>query len=139
MKKTNSMIFIMLIFLFQSCLFGAGLVEREITDDYWLFANNEMHEMSIWHHSENRSGGELIVEETVFAIGYNDNFIIAKSHPKNSTNQLNKNITQFHIIQINKSSDYNHKRLTKDEFKTIGEAIGVPNDLGFTIIYKELE
>ena len=89
MKKTNSMIFIMLIFLFQSCLFGAGLVEREITDDYWLFANNEMHEMSIWHHSENRSGGELIVEETVFAIGYNDNFIIAKSHPKNSTNQLN--------------------------------------------------
>lgn len=136
MNKSNSILFIFLIFTLQSCLFGGGLVEREITDDYWLFANGKMEEMSIVYFPKD-NGSDLIVNETVFAVGYNENFILAKSHPNGS-----KLVTYYHIIEINK--DENNKpgqavSMTFEQYKLKKEQLKIPSDIDFSIVYKELE
>ncbi len=67
LRNTNKIIGIFLLLILESCYFGAGLVEREITDDYFLLANNALDEMSIWYHSEKKSN-RLIVPETVLLL-----------------------------------------------------------------------
>ncbi|MCC7521730.1 MAG: DUF3997 domain-containing protein [Flavobacteriaceae bacterium] len=129
------------LLLFQSCYFGAGLVEENLTEDYSLFANNSMDEMSIWHHTAEYQN-DLIVEETVFAVGYDDEFIIAKSHPKDSINRVNKKVTYYHIIKVDNNSkkEYTEStKLTSTQFEVRKRQLKVPNDLKFTKIFKELE
>lgn len=124
------------VILLQSCLFGVGLVEEEITDKYWLIANNTLDEMSIWYFpGEHQS--KLIVEETVFAVGHNDDYIIAKSHPKDSTNGLNKNVTFYHIIELagaNKSVP-----ITLEQFRSKRKELQIPEKLRFTTVFDELK
>tara|TARA_Y100000034_G_scaffold135013_1_gene205314 strand:+ start:1066 stop:1416 length:351 start_codon:yes stop_codon:yes gene_type:complete len=115
-----------------------GLVEREITDDYFLFANNTLDEMSIWYHAEKNSN-RLIVPETVFAVGENGDFIIAKSHPKTTDNGINKSVTYYHIIEVDKKSFEQSPNLTLEQYKNERKKLNIPNDLNFDIVYEELE
>lgn len=129
------------LLLFQSCYFGAGLVEKNLTEDYYLFANNSMDELSIWHHTAEYQN-DLIVEETVFAVGYDDEFIIAKSHPKDSKKGVNKKVTYYHIIKVdnNLERDYTEStKLTSTQFEVKKKQLKVTKDLKFTKIFKELE
>ena len=138
MRKTNKLIGIFLLLILESCYFGAELVEREITDDYFLFANNTLDEMSIWYHAEKYSN-RLIVPETVFAIGENGDFIIAKSHPKTQESGINKNVTYYHIIEVNKKSTEQSPNLTLEQFENTRKRLNIPVDLNFDIVYEELE
>lgn len=138
LRNTNKIIGIFLLLLLESCYFGAGLVEREITDDYFLFANNTLDEMSIWYQSEKYST-HIIVPETVFAIGENGDFIIAKSHPKTTENEINTSVTYYHIIEVNKKSTEQSPKLTLEQFESERKKLNIPNDLGFEIVYEELK
>tara|TARA_R110000751_G_C13674737_1_gene470678 strand:+ start:139 stop:546 length:408 start_codon:yes stop_codon:yes gene_type:complete len=129
---------ITLLLILQSCYFGAGLVEKEITDDYFLFANNTLDEMSIWFHAEKYSN-RLIVPETVFALGENGDFIIAKSHPKNLESGINKNVTYYHIIEVDKKSTEQSPNLTLEQFENKRKKLNITNDLDFDIVYEELK
>lgn len=135
MKKT---IKISLLLILQSCYFGAGLVEKEIINNYFLFANNKLDEMSIWFHSEEHSY-QLIIPETVFAVGENGDYIIAKSHPKNKKNGLDKSITYYHIIEVRKKKTNQYSNLTLEQFNKKREELNIPNSLSFKLTYKELE
>ncbi len=138
MRNTNKIIGIFLLLFLESCYFGVGLVEREITDDYFLFANNTLDEMSIWYHAEKNSN-RLIVPETVFAVGENGDFIIAKSHPKTTDNGINKSVTYYHIIEVDKKSFEQSPNLTLEQYKNERKKLNIPNDLNFDIVYEELE
>lgn len=138
MRKTNKTIGIFLLLILESCYFGAGLVEREITDDYFLFANNTLEELSIWYHAEKYSN-RLIVPETVFAVGENGDFIIAKSHPKTTENGINKSMTYYHIIEVGKKSTEQSPNLTLEQYERERKELNIPNDLDFDIVYDELE
>ena len=124
--------------ILESCYFGAGLVEREITNDYFLFANNTLDEMSIWYHAEKYSN-RLIIPETVFAVGENGGFIIAKSHPKTTDNGINKSVTYYHIIEVDKKSSEQSPNLTLEQYERERKKLNIPNDLDFDIVYEELE
>jgi len=140
MKKSVKILLVTCFLLFQSCYFGAGMVEQNITDKYWLFANNTMDEMSIWYFPKN--GSNLIVKETVFAVGYNDNFIIAKNHPKDLAGKINKSVTHYHIININKDFENNPRSstpLTFKQFEYKREQLNIPEKLDFTIVFEELK
>lgn len=136
MKKNNLIFYITIILLLKSCVFGIGKVEREITDDYWLFANGDISEMSIWYFLEDNSSN-IIVEETVFAVGYDDNYIIAKSHPKSLDNLVNKNITYFYIIEIRKPEK--SVAITLNQFENKRKQLSIPSSLDFTIVYDEFK
>lgn len=135
MRKILGITFLLIL---QSCYFGAGLVEKEITGDYFLFANNELNEMSIWFHAEKYSN-RLIVPETVFALGENGDFIIAKSHPKNLENGINKNVTYYHIIEVDKKNTEQSPYLTLEQFENKRKELNIPNNLDFDIVYEELK
>ncbi|WP_435139522.1 hypothetical protein [Formosa sp. A9] len=138
MRNTNKIIGIFLLLILESCYFGAGLVEREITDDYFLFANNTLDEMSIWYHAEKYSN-RLIVPKTVFAVGENGDFIIAKSHPKTTENGINKSVTYYHIIEVDKKSTEQSPNLTLEQYERERKILKIPSDLDFNIVYEELE
>ncbi|WP_156109301.1 DUF3997 domain-containing protein [Polaribacter sp. Hel1_85] len=135
MKKILGIIILLIL---QSCYFGAGLVEKEITDDYFLFANNSLDEMSIWFHAEKYSN-RLIVPETVFALGENGDFIIAKSHPKNLKSGINKSVTYYHIIEVDKKSTEQSPNLTLEQFENKRKELNIPKNLDFEIVYEELK
>jgi hypothetical protein len=135
LKKILGITFLLIL---QSCYFGAGLVEKEITDDYFLFANNSLDEMSIWFNAEKYSN-RLIVSETVFALGENGDFIIAKSHPKNINKGIDRSVTYYHIIEVNKKDPEQSPNLTLEQFENKRKVLNIPNDLDFDIIYEELK
>jgi hypothetical protein len=135
LKKILGITFLLIL---QSCYFGAGLVEKEITDDYFLFANNSLDEMSIWFNAEKYSN-RLIVSEPVFALGENGDFIIAKSHPKNINKGIDRSVTYYHIIEVNKKDPEQSPNLTLEQFENKRKVLNIPNDLDFDIIYEELK
>ncbi|SDT03993.1 Protein of unknown function [Winogradskyella sediminis] len=138
MNNLKKILGIAFLLILQSCYFGAGLVEKEITDDYWLFANNTLDEMSIWFNAEKYSN-RLIVPETVFALGENGDFIIAKSHPKNLESGIDKSVTYYHIIEVDKKSPEQSPNLTLEQFENKRKELNIPNDLDFDIVYEELQ
>ncbi len=124
------------VILLQSCLFGVGLVEQEITDKYWLTANNTLDEMSIWYFpGEHQS--KLIVGQTVFEVGHNDDYIIAKSHPKDSVNELNKNVTYYHLIEVSRARK--SIPLTLEQFEYKKKELQISEKLEFTTVFEELK
>tara|TARA_R110001583_G_scaffold129547_1_gene281334 strand:- start:6440 stop:6871 length:432 start_codon:yes stop_codon:yes gene_type:complete len=137
-SKATKILGIAILLILQSCYFGAGLVEKDIVGDYSLFANNTLDELCIIYHSDKYSN-RLIVPETVFAVGHNRDFIIAKSHPKNSENGITKNVTYYHIIEIDKKSTEQSPNLTLEQFLQKRKRLNIPNGLDFDIVYKELE
>ncbi len=138
MNNLKKILGIAFLLILQSCYFGAGLVEKEITDDYWLFANNTLDEMSIWFNAEKYSN-RLIVPETVFAFGENGDFIIAKSHPKNLESGIDKSVTYYYIIEVDKKSPEQSPNLTLEQFENKRKELNIPNDLDFDIVYEELQ
>ena len=138
MNNLKKILGITFLLILQSCYFGAGLVEKEITDDYFLFANNSLDEMSIWFNAEKYSN-RLIVSETVFALGENGDFIIAKSHPKNINKGIDRSVTYYHIIEVNKKDPEQSPNLTLEQFENKRKVLNIPNDLDFDIIYEELK
>ena len=138
MNNLKKILGITFLLILQSCYFGAGLVEKEITDDYFLFANNSLDEMSIWFNAEKYSN-RLIVSETVFALGENGDFIIAKSHPKNINKGIDRSVTYYHIIEVNKKDPEQRPNLTLEQFENKRKVLNIPNDLDFDIIYEELK
>lgn len=140
MRRINQLFVGFIIIICQACYFGAGLIETELTDNFSLFANNDMDEMRIWYFpGEHRSN--LIVRETVFAVGYNDEFIIAKSHPKNSENQIDKNVILYHIVQVEncKTNPKESAGMTREQFEFRRRQLNIPSDLQFTKVFAELE
>ena len=139
-KKINIAFTLSIILILQSCYFGAGLVESSLTDNFSLFANSSLEEMRIYYYVE-QYHYETIVDEAVFAVGYNDDFIIAKRHPKDSTNHIDKNITTYHIINIAdcKAEPKESVELTEEEFRMKRTEFNLPKELDFTIVYKEIE
>ena len=138
MNNLKKILGISFLLILQSCYFGVGLVEKEITDDYWLLANNTLDEMSIWFNAEKYSN-RLIVPETVFALGENGDFIIAKSHPKNLESGIDKSVTYYHIIEVDKKSPEQSPNLTLEQFENKRKELNIPNDLDFDIVYEELQ
>ena len=54
----------------------------------------------------NGNGGSMVVKQTVFAVGYNDNFIIAKQHPDKE-----EEISERLFRDQNKKGDFEIKNL----------------------------
>lgn len=138
MNNLKKILGIAFLLILQSCYFGAGLVEKEITDDYFLFANNSLEEMSIWFHAEKYSN-RLIVPETVFELGENGDFIIAKSHPRNIESGINKSVTYYHIIEVDKKSTEQSSNLTLEQYENKRKMLNIPKNLDFEIVYDELK
>jgi hypothetical protein len=55
---------------------------KKLTKDFWLNWWADSTDQHILHSTaDDGNGGSFVIKQTVFAVGFNDNFIIAKQHP----------------------------------------------------------
>src|SRR4051812_21959342 len=126
---------IFFIFYISFMLSGCGLAVKEIiVDNYYLVAPDVDEQLSIGMATSYNDVIDILILPTVYEIGNNKRFIIAKQHPEN-----NKNITNYFIIDIlNKDG---HKSsvigpLTYEQYIYSREKLNVPEEITFTNIKK---
>ncbi len=104
---TRLLIFISFISL-TGCfgLFDSG--SKRITGDYILMWIDLQENQRIIKEWNNTGSGETVVPEYVYAVGHNEDFIIAKQHPTSgfeSGYEVNDKITNYYIIDINNKTN----------------------------------
>ena len=137
MKKKFSLLILTLSLTLNSCYFGAGEIEVNLPGNYFLFGNNSVEETAIWFNTGEHSS-DIIIKETVFAVGYNKDFIIAKSFPKDSLKPLKDNFVHYHILAVNEKSPQKSSGMNFKEYKLKRDKLNLPYDLNFTIVFHEV-
>ena len=72
--------------------------KKPIINGYYLYAYATNEDMTIMHFD--KYGGIEIIGATVFSVGFDTSFIIAKQHPCIYPEKENKNITNYFIIPL---------------------------------------
>jgi nitrous oxide reductase accessory protein NosL len=82
-------------------LSGCGYAHDEkLTGPYRLIAVDVDEQMDVSYSLPN--GGAIgRIPETVFSVGWNDRYIVAKQHPKN-----NRSITNYYYLDMSRDSTY---------------------------------
>ncbi len=117
-----------------------GLKNEHITERYYLVAVDSREDMSLGYSVNNNNSSFVdVVGETVFAVGYNDKYIILKQHPAN-----NRNTTKYYIVPIYKSFNYSPENgvigaLTIEQFNEKRKELHIPDSLKFTIVQDDLK
>lgn len=141
--KTNEHYMLMLLFcsVFLASCISCTVYNKELTEGYELSANDHISGMSIYVNDGQYQIG--VVNATVFSVGFDNDFIIAKQHPF-SDNSINKSITNYYIIpvkyKINTSPDENKiGPLSHEEFLNKRNDLGISEELDFTITIDKIE
>lgn len=118
----------------------AAYVE-ELVADYSLRAIDVRSGMGVCYLDGKHIIG--IVQSTVFAVGHNDDFIIIKQHPEDFP-KIDKSITNYFVIPLKKKVSKLAEEnvigpMSKEEFERKRIELGVPKNLSFTRVFKDLE
>lgn len=139
MFKSNIYIVILILQLFTSCIFENNY-QKKLNSNYELSYIDEKTQMSIYGLSGDSWVG--VITPTVFAVGCNEDFLIAKQHPRMFPNPPNKSITNYFIIPLKNKIDESIEEnkigpLTENEFKIKCKELDI--NLGFSIFFKDLD
>jgi len=136
MKNIKFFKVILIIFVvFTSCQDLAH--DDNIIGRYKLIAIDYIEQMHLSYQIDiNNSVG--IIDQTIFAVGFNKNYIIVKQHPLN-----NRKITNYYIVLIYNEMTYWPEKgvigpFTKEEFNKKRYELHIP-DIKFTKVIKDLE
>jgi hypothetical protein len=128
----------LVLLIFGFCLVSCSLgmaIEKHLFGNYYLTAPDAAEQLGLTYKVSNDVFAGII-EETVFAVGYNKEYIIAKQHP------ANKEITNYYILPIKDGSEPKNEDLigplTQKEFTQKKKEFRIES-LDFTIVYKDLE
>ena len=142
------------LIIFYTAIFFLGCsfaYNRKVTGRYHLIATDTGEEMCLSFKLGNSENYQVIVDQTVFAIGYNDKYIIAKQHPlltdplrQQHPGQQDKGVTNYFIVPIHQSDMDNGLLdtigpLTLAQFNERRQELKIPEKLDFTIVLKDLE
>ena len=130
---------ILILCLFSGC--SGFLVKDHIVDDFYLIATDSPQQSSLsFCDPGDNEGCAGIIKATVFAIGFNTKYIIAKQHPSN-----NKSITQYFIVPIKlKDKVWGNYfgligPLSLKQFNSKRLELNIPDSVTFTKVIHELE
>ena len=130
-----------LYFFFIGCI-SDGSYDEVLTSKYSLIGIDGKNNMTI---SYNDGEGFIgVINATVFAVGVDNDYIIAKQHPRAEWPKVpNKKITYYYIIPLKiKMTVLPNKNvigpLTKNEFIAKRMDLGISEKLSFTKVFKEL-
>jgi len=135
--------FILVLFFFTGC-FPFSAHDERLVGKFSLSATDIDSDMSLCYGVS--SGGRIgIVDATVFAVGFNNDYVIAKQHPKGQRDEPDKSITNYYIVPIKMDTtifvvkDNVIGPLTEEEFVAKRKELDIPDDLTFTKVFKDLE
>jgi hypothetical protein len=106
----------------------------------YAYATNE--DMIIMHTE--KSGSIEIVGPTVFSIGYDKEFIIAKQHPAIYPEKENRGITNYFIISLKHPVSWTSQGnatgpLNEKEFREERKKLNISDTLDFTVVFDDVK
>lgn len=124
LRNTKIFGIIILILSLNSCFFLFDSGGDKIIGNYKILWIDLLEQQVICESlNENSSSCSTLVEEYVFAVGHDSNFIFAKQHPTNGFeggHVIDTTITNYHIIDMNRKFIKKGKKvfgpLTKKDF-----------------------
>ncbi|MCP4609128.1 MAG: DUF3997 domain-containing protein [Planctomycetes bacterium] len=126
--------FAVAIFVGGCCFFHLPAYKEDLGNGYIVYAADVMRDVSISRKDPKRSSswGIQVIPPTVFAYGWNDNFILAKRHPKKKDRKVDTSVAYWYIIEVT-SGDV-HGPLNEDEFHKLRTEFKVPEEISFKTI-----
>ena len=122
---------IVVIFI-GGCPFHGPIFEEDLVNGYAVWAADVMGDAAIVLKDKESSGAFGVVPRTVFAYGWNDDFIIAKRHPEKKDRKVDTSLTYWYIVEV--ASGDVHGPLSEDEFSKLRTELKVPPELSFKTI-----
>ena len=127
-------IFAVTIFVGGCCFIGR-VYEEYLVNGYAVWATDVMAQAKIVKKDKEISSTTIytsVVPATVFAYGWNDDFIIAKQHPRKKDRKVDTNLTYWYIVEV--ASGNVHGPLSEDEFNKLRTKLKVPAEISFKTI-----
>ena len=109
---------------------------RKISGNYYLISVDILTDRCICYKDDD-GGFRGITNNCIVAVGYDDNFIIAKQHPVTASYEINSSITNYYIIPLNKPviKYYEEKNvigpLSEKDFELKKKELGVSDSIKF--------
>ncbi len=135
MNRKSIFTFLLIISILNSCQYG--LHSKKIEGNYYLTYVDDEFDTSVSYMFDDGSCVG-VVNDGVYAVGFNSDFIIVKAHPFYRPNFLNRDVTNFYIIPLNNTvpeqvDENKIGPLTEPEFNKMREKLNIPQDIGFTM------
>ena len=89
-----------------------------------MWATDIIEDACVVRKIKGSSGASTVVPRTVFAYGWNDDFIIAKQHPEKKDGKVDTSTTYWYIVKV--ASGKVHGPMTEDEFTKLRTKLKVP-------------
>lgn len=124
-------IFAVAIFV-GGCPFLGPVYEEDLGNGYVVCALDVMEGACIIIKNKRGSGGFTVVPPTVFAYGWNDDFILAKRHPEKKDRTVDTSLTYWYIVEV--ASGNVHGPLSEGAFNSLRTKLNVPAKLSFKTI-----
>ena len=106
--------------------------EEDLVNGYTVWATDVMEQAEIVKKHKENTSVTVVVPATVFAYGWNDDFIIAKRHPPKKDGKVDTSVIYWYIIEV--ASGNVHGPLSEGEFNSLGTELKVPAELSFKTI-----
>lgn len=112
------------------------IFDEKITGPYRLSAIDISEQMSVCYELKDGDSCVGRIDETVFSIGWNERFIVAKQHPSND-----RSVTNYFILDIQKDSKFSDPSesvigpLTEAEYQEKSNSMSLP---GFSRTLEDL-
>ena len=119
---------------------GIGFAyEKNLSGKYCLVACDVLEQMSIDEIPSD--GGNIyngVISATVFAVGWDEHFIIVKQHPRSDKHPAgDRAVTYFYILRV--SDGKLSEQLDKRAFNVERDKLGVSKNLSFSLVFDELK
>ena len=141
MKTVSSFLILLLLLIMQSCGF---VYERHLTGNYYLIAVDTKEDMDVcYHQPEDDAPYTGITGASVYAVGYDDDFILVKAYRalKDSMGvslpRYDRHTTEYYIIPVNnaqeawEAQENKFGAFSKTDFEVKRKELGVSDDITF--------
>ena len=116
------------------CPFRGDIYHEDLGNGYFVSATDIMEQAAVFRKVKRGSGGLGVVPPSVFAYGWNEDFIIAKLHPRKDGKyyEYNTSLTYWYIVEV--ASGNVHGPLSEGEFNKLRTKLKVPAEISFKTI-----
>lgn len=128
-------LFLLAVTFAPGCIGGGVFSKERLVGRFAMWAVDGLSDNSVVEESEDRRAARVLIPPTVFAVGFNDHFIIAKRHPK-SGHQIDRSTTEFFVVAVLEGQV--HGPVDQGEFAALRARLGVPASLGFSRVIEQL-
>ena len=116
------------------CIGGGVFSKERLVGRFAMWAVDALSDNSVVEESEDGRASRVLIPPTVFAVGFNDQFIIAKRHPK--SDQIDRSTTEFYVVSV--VDGQVHGPVDHEKFSALRARLGVPASLDFSLVIEQL-